>query len=403
MTQKPEVRYLDRKTPPHISTLILLAALPALSMNMFLPSIPAMADYFSVDYKVMQLSISLYLAMTALLQLFIGPLSDRYGRRPIILWGSAIFIVATLGCIMAPTAQAFLTFRMIQAVIATGMALSRAVVRDMVPGAEAASMIGYVTMGMSISPMIGPFFGGVLDTYFGWHATFWVLAILGLFLLILTWADLGETSTTQNTSFVKQFKQYPELLLSRRFWGYALAATFSSGAFFAYLGGAPFVGEKLFHMNSIWLGISFGAVSVGYLIGNFISGRFSTRIGINRMILVGSAIITCGIFCSLVLFYLGFGSPFVFFAFMPSVGIGNGMVLPNANAGMLSVRPSLAGSAAGLGGALQVGGGAAIAAISGFLLSTESGVFPLLWLMMISGALGFAAINYVVHRERSLP
>ncbi len=403
MTQKPEVRYLDRKTPPHISTLILLAALPALSMNMFLPSIPAMADYFNVDYKVMQLSISLYLAMTALLQLFIGPLSDRYGRRPIILWGSAIFIVATLGCIMAPTAQAFLTFRMIQAVIATGMALSRAVVRDMVPGAEAASMIGYVTMGMSISPMIGPFFGGVLDTYFGWHATFWVLAILGLFLLILTWADLGETSTTQNTSFVKQFKQYPELLLSRRFWGYALAATFSSGAFFAYLGGAPFVGEKLFHMNSIWLGISFGAVSVGYLIGNFISGRFSTRIGINRMILVGSAIITCGIFCSLVLFYLGFGSPFVFFAFMPSVGIGNGMVLPNANAGMLSVRPSLAGSAAGLGGALQVGGGAAIAAISGFLLSTESGVFPLLWLMMISGALGFAAINYVVHRERSLP
>lgn len=403
MTQKLYVRYLDRTTPPHISTLILLAAVPALSMNMFLPSIPAMADHFSVDYKVMQLSVSLYLAVTAVLQLLIGPLSDRYGRRPIILWGVTIFIIATLGCILSPNATMFLAFRMLQAVIATGMALSRAVVRDMVPGAEAASMIGYVTMGMSISPMIGPFFGGVLDTYFGWQATFWVLLILGVMLLAITWTDLGETSTTQNTSFVAQFKQYPELFLSRRFWGYALSATFGSGTFFAYLGGAPFIGEKLFHMNPIWMGLSFGAVSVGYMIGNFISGRFSTRVGINRMILFGCAIMTCGISCSLFLFYLGFGSSIVFFAFMPSVGVGNGMVLPNANAGMLSVRPSLAGSAAGLGGAMQVGGGAAIAAFSGFLLSTETGAFPLLWLMLISGALGLVAITYVIHRERSLP
>jgi len=403
MTDKPQVRYLDRTTPPHISTLILLAALPALSMNMFLPSIPAMAEHFSVDYKVMQLSVSLYLAVTAVLQLTIGPLSDRYGRRPIILWGGGIFIAATLGCILAPNAAIFLTFRMLQAVIATGMALSRAVVRDMVPGAEAASMIGYVTMGMSISPMIGPFFGGVLDTYFGWQATFWVLTILGFFLLVVTWVDLGETSTTKNTSFIAQFKQYPELLLSRRFWGYALSATFVSGAFFAYLGGAPFVGEKLFHMNTIWLGVSFGAVSVGYMIGNFVSGRFSIRIGINRMILIGTIIAICGISCSLILFYLGFGSPFVFFAFMPTVGIGNGMALPNANAGMLSVRPSLAGSAAGLGGALQVGGGAAIAAFSGFLLSIETGVFPLLWLMIITSILGFLSINYVIRRERGLP
>jgi len=403
MTHKPQVRYLDRTTPPHISTLILLAAVPALSMNMFLPSIPAMADYFSVDYKVMQLTVSLYLAVTAILQLIIGPLSDRYGRRPVILWGCAIFILATLGCILAPTAGIFLAFRMLQAVIATGMALSRAVVRDIVPGAEAASMIGYVTMGMSISPMIGPFFGGILDTYLGWHATFWVLAILGTLLLAVSWADLGETSTTKNTSFAAQFKQYPELFLSRRFWGYAASATFTSGAFFAYLGGAPFVGEKLFHMKTIWLGLSFGAVSVGYLVGNFISGRFSTRVGINRMILIGAIIATCGISCSLILFYLGFGSPLVFFAFMPSVGIGNGMVLPNANAGMLSVRPSLAGSAAGLGGALQVGGGAAIAAFSGFLLSTETGAFPLLWLMVICCVLGFISINYVIYRERGMP
>ncbi len=362
-----------------------------------------MADDFGVDYKVMQLTVSLYLAVTAVLQLLIGPLSDRYGRRPIILGGVVVFIIATFGCILAPNAAIFLAFRMLQAVIATGMALSRAVIRDMVPGAEAASMIGYVTMGMSLSPMIGPFFGGVLDTYFGWQATFWVLLILGVMLLAVSWADLGETSTTQNTSFGAQFKQYPELFLSRRFWGYTFSATFASGAFFAYLGGAPFVGEKLFQMNPIWMGLSFGAVSAGYLVGNFISGRFSTRIGINRMILFGSAITTGGISCSLALFYLGFGSPFVFFAFMPTVGLGNGMTLPNANAGMLSVRPSLAGSAAGLGGAFMVGGGAAIAAFSGVLLSIETGVFPLLWLMVTTSALSFVSINYVIHRERGMP
>lgn len=403
MTIQPTVRYLDRTTPPHISTLILLAALPALSLNMFLPSIPAMADHFNVEYHVMQLSISLYLATTAVVQLLIGPLSDRYGRRPIIQWGGAIFIIATLGCILAPNATVFLTFRILQAVLATGMVLSRAVVRDMVPADQAASMIGYVTMGVSLSPMVGPFFGGLLDTYFGWQATFWVLLVLGVMLLALSWADLGETSTTKSASFSAQFKQYPELFLSRRFWGYGLSATFAAGAFFAYLGGAPFIGKELFHMNAIWLGVSFGAVSTGYMAGNFISGRFSMRIGMNRMILLGTSATTFGVFCSTMLFQFGFGSPAVFFGFMMFVGLGNGMTLPNANAGMMSVRPNLAGSASGLGGAMLVGGGAIFSTLSGNLLSEGSSALPLLWLMLITSALSIVTIQYVIHRERNLP
>lgn len=402
MINKPMVRYLDRTTPPHISTLILLAALPALSMNMFLPSIPAMADHFNVEYYVMQLSVSLYLAMTAVVQLLIGPLSDRYGRRPIIQLGGVIFIIATLGCILAPSAGIFLGFRILQAVIATGMALSRAVIRDMVPADQAASMIGYVTMGMSLSPMIGPFIGGVLDTYFGWQSTFWLLLVLGIMLLALSWADLGETSTTKSESFSAQFKQYPELLLSRRFWGYALSATFAAGSFFAYLGGAPFVGKELFHMDAIWLGFSFGAVSTGYMLGNFVSGRYSIRVGMNQMILLGTTITTLGVCCSLALFYLDWGSAAVFFGFMTTVGLGNGMTLPNANAGMLSVRPSLAGSASGLGGAMLVGGGAGLATLSGSLLSVESGIFPLLWLMVICSALSVVMIWYVIRRERAI-
>ena len=105
-------------------------------------------------------------------------------------------------------------------------------------------MIGYVTMGMSLAPMLGPLLGGVLDSYFGWHSVFWLLFGLGVALFVLSWYDLGETSTTTNRSFAEQFRQYPELLKSRRFWGYCLSATFASGAFFAYLGGAPFVGKE---------------------------------------------------------------------------------------------------------------------------------------------------------------
>lgn len=403
MVTKSAVRYLDRTSPPHISTLILIAALPALSLNMFLPSLPAMAEHFNVDYHVMQLSISLYLATTAVVQLLIGPLSDRYGRRPIILWGGAIFIVATLGCLLAPNATVFLAFRILQAVLATGMVLSRAVVRDMVPADRAASMIGYVTMGVSLSPMVGPFFGGVLDTYFGWQATFWVLLVLGIISLAISWADIGETSTTKSTSFGAQFKQYPELFLSRRFWGYALSATFAAGTFFAYLGGAPFIGKELFHMNAIWLGVSFGAVSTGYMAGNFVSGRFSMRIGMNRMILLGTSATTFGVLCSTVLFHLGFDTPAVFFGFMMFVGLGNGMTLPNANAGMMSVRPNLAGSASGLGGAMLVGGGAIFSSLSGNLLSEGTSALPMLWLMLGCSMLSVAMIQYVIHRERNLP
>jgi len=400
MTRNSTVRYLDRTTPPHISTLILLAGLAALAMNMFLPSLPAMAVYFDTDYRLMQLSVALYLGVSALLQLIIGPISDRYGRRPVILWGSALFLLATLGCIFAPTVTIFLWFRMAQAVIATSMVLSRAVVRDMVPGAEAASMIGYVTMGMALAPMIGPFFGGVLDTYFGWKSVFWLLFILGVLMLGLAWRDLGETATNRSTSFAEQFRQYPELLMSRRFWGYCLSAAFASGAFFAYLGGAPFVGKEVFGMNAIWLGLSFGAVSFGYMMGNFVSGKFSTRIGINKMILVGSSITTVGVATSLTLFSVGLGSAVVFFTFMTTVGLGNGMTLPNASAGMLSVRPHLAGSASGLGGAILIGGGAALSAFSGSMLTKETGALPLLLIMFASSLMAVISILYVIRRER---
>ncbi len=402
MTDYPVPKFLKSDSPPHISTLIILAGIGALSMNVFLPSLKVMSQYFDTDYRLMQLSVALYLGMNAILQIFIGPISDRFGRRPVMLWAIGLFIVATFGCLMAPNVGVFLAFRMMQAVIVAGLVLSRAAVRDMVPTDQAASMIGYVTMGMSLVPMIGPVIGGALGQAFGWQANFWLLFILGGVVFALAWMDMGETFTRSEGGFRAQVKEYPELLTSHRFWGYCLSATFAAGAFFSYLGGAPFVGSEVYGMSDARLGVYFGAPALGYLVGNFLSGRFSTRLGVNRMILTGAIIPFVGLAISVALFEASLGSAEVFFGFMTIVGLGNGMVMPNANAGMLGVRPRLAGSAAGLGGAIMIGGGAALSGFAGTLLSKETGAVPLLWLMFLTSGLSILSILWVIRRDRQV-
>ena len=402
MSERPVVRFLDRTTPPHIATLILLAGLSALSMNVFLPSLPGMTAYFGTEYRLMQLSVALYLGINALLQIVVGPISDRYGRRPVLLWCIAGFLLATLGCLLSTSVEVFLTFRMAQAVIVVGMVLSRAAVRDMVPQAEAASMIGWVTMGMALVPMVGPAFGGVLDELFGWKANFWMLFVLGGAVMWLTWSDLGETAERTSSSLRAQIAEYPELLSARRFWGYALAAAFASGAFFAYLGGAPFVGSEVFGLTPAVLGLYFGAPAVGYAIGNGLSGRYSVRFGINAMILWGTLLTLLGLSLSVLVFAAGLGTAESFFGFMTFVGLGNGLVLPNATSGFLSVRPRLAGTASGLGGAIMIGGGAGLSALAGALLAPGTGPWPLLWIMLATSAMAVACILYVVHRERQV-
>jgi DHA1 family bicyclomycin/chloramphenicol resistance-like MFS transporter len=402
MNTAPTVRFLDRTTPPHIATLILLAGMSAIVMNMFLPSLPNMTEHFDTEYRVMQLSVALYLGVSGVLQVFLGPISDRYGRRPVILWGIAGFLVATLGCIIAPTAESFLFFRMCQAVIAVAMVLSRAAVRDMFEQDKAASMIGYVTMGMAVVPMVSPMLGGVLDQLFGWKANFWALFLLGALTFWLAWADMGETAAHSGKSLGAQFAEYPELLTSPRFWGYTLAAAFCSGAFFAYLGGGPFVGSVVFGMTPFWVGIFFGAPAIGYFFGNMLTGMLAQRVGANRLVLVGALINAGGVALSLLIFVVGLGSPLSFFGLMTFVGLGNGLVIPNATAGLLSVRPHLAGTASGLGGAIMIGGGAALSALAGALLDETSGAFPLLYIMLGTALAAVASILAVYWRERRL-
>ena len=394
---------MDRKTPPHIFTLIVLAGMSAIVMNMFLPSLPQMSQIFwrfKWDYGAVSAFVSdCKCCFTNLyrsdFRSFWSPPSHTKRNRS---FPSGHYWLH----IFDQHQHCFYSFAQVQAAIAVCMVLSRAVIRDSFDQEQSASMLAYVTMGMAVVPMISPAIGGILDEFFGWHAIFWAFLLIGAALFALVWRDLGETAKPSGLTLSEQFREYPELLKSKRFWGYCLASAFSSGAFFAYLGGGPFVGSDVFGMSPKWVGIFFGAPAVGYFVGNWYTGRNAKRLGVNKLILWGAIAVTAGTVLMLILFLVGLGSAVTFFGLMTFVGLGNGMVIPNATAGMLSVRPHLAGTASGLGGAIMIGGGAGLASLAVFLLKPETGAYPLIVIMMFTSISAVLAILSVYRREARL-
>ncbi len=391
--------YLDRNSPPHITTLVLMAGTGALSMNIFLASLPEMAEYYDQPYSIMQFTLTGYLALTGLAQLIIGPVSDRVGRRPVMLATLVIFIVASLGAALSTNFELFMAFRLLQAAVVSGFVISRAAVRDMVSRERAASMLGYVAMGMALAPMMAPPLGGVLADNLGWQSNFYAMSLIGCFTLVIAFLDQGETNLHRSESFTAQLRTYPDLFKSRRFWGYALMQVFAVGTFFAYLGGAPFVGDKFFGLSASEVGLYLALTPLGYMLGSGFSGRFAARVGLYRMIIAGALLTLLGMSLTLVTAAIGVVHPMGFFGFTLAIGLGNGLILPSANAGMLDVKPELAGSASGLGGSLMTFGGASLSALSGFLLTETSGVYPLIYCILGASFFCLLAAIYTIRVE----
>ena len=402
MDNFPAARFFDRTTQPTMLTLVLLASISPLAMNIYLPSLPLMAIEFSTTPAAMGLSVGVYLGTSALFQVFAGPISDRMGRRKIVQVSLIIFVIASISCAYAQSFETFLMYRAIQSVAATCMIVSRAIVRDTTDTASSGSRIAYVTMGMAVVPMFSPALGGFIDTNFGWEGTFFVLAGLGLIMLMLSYFDQGETAPVSDKSILGQFQNYPILLTSKRFWGYCLASAFGSGAFFVYLGGAPAVGAEVYALDPQSVGLFLGAPAFGYFFGNFIAGRYSKSIGIDLMVLYGLTLALFGMSLSFAICALGYGSALSFFGFMTFVGLGNGMSIPNATAGMLAIKPELAGTASGLGSAMMIGGGAALSALAGPVLHMGSGDLALIALMWLSIFIGIVLILLVIKRNQTL-
>jgi predicted MFS family arabinose efflux permease len=188
-----------------------------------------------------------------------------------------IYILGSLGCLLATDVWTFLLFRTIQAAIVSGFALSRVIIRDTEPAQKAAGLMGYLSIAWAIAPMLAPMLGGALDLLFGWRANFIAFLVFGAAVLALCWLDLGETNKNPSETFTKQFKSFPSLFRSRPFWGYSLCMAFSMGALYAFLAAAPLVATAVLRMSPATLGIYMGSTAAGFILGSFVSGRFAAH------------------------------------------------------------------------------------------------------------------------------
>ena len=387
------------RTPPHLATLVLPTALSVLSLNMFLPSLASIADDFETSNSTVSLAVGGYLAVTAVVQLIAGPLSDRIGRRPVMLGALLIFSAASLVCALANDIWVFLAFRMLQAGTIAGYAVSLAIVRDTTTEQRAAGLIGYITMAMAIAPMLGPMLGGVLDATFGWRANFYFYAMSGVALFALCWVDLGETRPETPTDQESR-EPLSFLLKEPLFWAYSLTAAFSTAAFYIFLTGAPLVAVTQFDFSTAELGVYIGSITGGFMLGGFLTGKLSAQVQPISLMLAGRLIACIGPVIGLGLALTGTLTAPLFFGSTIIVGLGNGLTTPSSSASAMSVRPRLAGSAAGLSGALVVSIGAVVTSFTGWALPEEAPATALLWLMLVASGAGLGTVLWAIALRR---
>lgn len=388
---------------PPVLALVAVSAISPFAINVVVPSLPAIERIFDTSYARVQLILSVFLAAIAVSQIVIGPLSDRFGRRPILLVGLAVFVAT---CVAAPFATDIDTLLAIRAVQGAsgcvGIVLSRAIVRDLFDRRQAASMLGYVTMGFAMAPMVAPTIGGVLQELYGWTAIFWFMAGLGVASLAVSWAYIPETNLhrTSSLSLGSIFGSYGKLLREPDFLLFTACSSLSSGVFFSFLGGAPYVAERILGLSPSVYGLWFALLAIGYAVGNFLSGRYTERLGIANMILAGSLLALAAASLPGLLFAIGYAGPAALFLPMSVAGVANGIALPSAISGAISVRPDIAGAASGLSGASQIGSGAVLSAIGGAMLAGGTTPFPIFALMSAAAFLAALSAIGIYRRNR---
>ena len=388
----------DRK--PTFAILVAISAIGPLALNIFMPSMPGLQEEFGISYGTAQLTLTLYLIGMAACQLIYGPLSDRFGRRPMLLGGLGLFVVASLLAAVATHIGVLIAARLLQAVGGSaGIVLARAMVRDTHDQAESASLISYITMAFVVAPMLAPALGGLIDSHAGWRVDFWLLAFIGGTVLAASWRFLPEThfNRSQTPIAMGLVQGALRLFAMPRFRGYAVTLAFTSSVFFAFLGGAPHIMMDVLGRTPFEYGVWFAIVSIGYMTGNFLSGRFTQRIGIDRMMLAGNCVTLLGGLLCLAAAVIGVLSPTTLFVPMAFAAFGNGLTIPNGTAGAISVDPRLIGAAAGWAGFAQMACGAAASQLVGSLQNQWP--FAVFWFM--AGASILALANHMASTSRT--
>jgi len=385
-----------------LALLIAMSGMSSLSLNILVPAIPGMVTKFAAEPASVQLTISLYLLGLSVAQLIFGPLSDRFGRRPVVLIGLALAGLASSAAIFVTGIAGLIAARVAQSLGAsTGQTIGRAIIRDLYDRDRAASMIGLVTSVVVLMPMLAPLLGGILDTLFGWEAIFVFTAALSL--TIFAWAALAlpetrkvSTAGTERSSFRADLAA---LAGSPKFIGYALCAALGSAPFFSFVGGGPHVVVTMLGHSSAEYGLWFFMPSIGFMFGNFTVSRLTGRLGINALIWWGAVLTVVGALACVVAYAMLPGWEMTTI-FLPQIiiGFGNGLLLPTSVAGAVSIRPQVAGTASGIIGFTQMSIAAATAQLSGHLVAAVSDAMPMILLMLIFGVATAAAFLLLVRR-----
>jgi MFS transporter, DHA1 family, multidrug resistance protein len=392
-----------RRTPWRLlALLIAMAGMSSLSLNILVPAMPGLATKLAADPARVQLTVSLYLMGLAVAQLVFGPLSDRFGRRPVVLAGLALATIASTAAIFAASIATLVIARVAQSLGAsTGQTIGRAIIRDLYDRQHAASMIGLVTSVVVLMPMVAPLIGGILDTLFGWEAIFAFTAAVSFAICAWAMLDLPETrNLSLGPNSERHFRaDLAALAASPRFFGYALCAGLGSAPFFSFLGAAPHVVVSMLGRTSAEYGLWFFVPSIGFMAGNFAVSRLTTRFGIDALISWGIALTITGCLLNVAV-YVALPGWEMATIFLPQIviGFGNGLLLPTSIAGAVSIRPQVAGTASGVTGFVQMGIAAVAAQLGGHVISHAADALPMLLLMLMFGVATATAVFTLVRR-----
>ncbi|NMG75333.1 multidrug effflux MFS transporter [Aromatoleum diolicum] len=358
-------------TAPTLALAVLITALVALgplSTDFYLPALPAITAALGTDVANTQLTLSVFLIGFAVGQLAYGPLSDRYGRRPVLLFGMVVYALASVACVFAASIETLIAARFLQALGAcAGPVLGRAIVRDVYGPHDSARMLSYIGTAMGLAPLVGPVLGGWLTVWFGWRATFVFLSVYSVLLTLTVWRRLDETNHHRDATAARTGKllgNFATLLRDRRYRGLLTCNALAYAGLFAFISASPFVFIGMFGFTPQGMGLAFGVMVSGYMIGATASGRLSRRLGPERLIRIGTALGAVAGTAMLGLALAGVHHPLAVMIPMWFSACAIGLVMPNAAALGMAPYPQMAGAAASLMGFSQMG----LAALAGIFV-----------------------------------
>lgn len=386
---------------PILLLIIGFMMLQPLSTDLYLASLPSLATVFGVPASTVQLTLSVFVIGFGGAQLVIGPLSDRYGRRPVLIWGLALYVAASLLCAFAQTIQVLVAARFMQALgCCSAIIIARAIVRDAYAPADSARVIARASSWLSLAPLTGPILGSYLQVAFGWRAAFVALSILSAIVLGAVILRLPETNVHKNpraTELRGLMANYRHVLGSRAFWAHVLPGALSYGSIFAFISGSSLVLIRVLGVPTQLFGYCFAFGVSGYLCGTIVCRRLLPRFGPSATLRIGSTLsLAAGaLFLAAVGVGLAHWSVVVVAMFL-TMG-AHGINFPVSQSGSVTPFPQQAGTAAGLMGAIVMLAAFGVGTIVG--ATFDGTLFPLAATTCGLGACIFASVRLVDHKE----